>query len=595
MKGWHVAELAMGAIVAMVALGWAGSALGAPAAATPSTSPVSTGASSSAATLVWLEAGKPIVVKGGAAALSAGSSRDPAVTTPLGSLWKLFVYSYVVDQGLDAPAYRCVAKGPKDDVYCCEPGGSVQRDEALVRSCGPFFDPARLRIDAVRWRSFWQRQTGSAPEERGASSVLAAPPAWLTYLPSLQPQTEVPVTELLHALERVPPAARVAARQALLSNSTGDARVLGAIGSGPRFKTWSWRDGSGNRIGGAAGWLSDATPFWLGGRGTGKSVVSEQAEAMAQAWQPAQKLSAWPDAADEDAQPCVRVQMFARYPLRSVLNDRQVEASDGPLTGRHVLHFANGNRVSITGAPQLRVMRLNGQPRLEGRFALEDYVARVVDREGDAREAPAARALAVAARTWLMQNTAERGGCREVDDSSSAQRVSPNPPTAAARAAAAYTQGLLLRGTPVRYHQNIAKPGSMNWAEAVNQGRAGMGFTDILQSAYPNGVWDNLGAAECEAIPEAQSWLRERETRWRERLRREAGFEAIAARLQVCKLGMGHPNSDTRRMQVRIRDWDTREGRVSLVHEYVHLAFRNHSNGINEAFVERLAQQLADL
>lgn len=594
MKRWSFA-LGVGA---MTALGWVGLTQNT-AHAAPAVPPTPAATGATPATLVWLDAGQAVVAKLGSDVLEQRApgerTANRALTTPLGSLWKLFIYSYVVDQGLDAPAYRCVPNGPADDVYCCEPGGSVQRDEALVKSCGPFFDPARLHIDATGWRRFWtdpQRQS-TAPGER--RSPTAPPPAWLTSLPALQPHTEVPVSELLLALEHVPAAARIAARQALLSNSTGDARVLNALGSGPRFKTWSWRDASGNRAGGAAGWLSDATPFWLSGRGTGKSVVAEEAAAMAKAWQLTQKLSVWPSPADEDAQPCVRVNMFARYPLRSIVNDRQGEAGDGPLTGRHVLRFANGNALIVTGAPQLRVTHLNGQPRIEGRFSLEDYVARVVNREGDAREAPAARALAVAARTWLMQNTAERGGCRDVDDSSSAQRVGPNPPTAAARAAAVHTQGLILRGTPVRYHQNLATPNAMNWAEAVAQGRNGMAFTDILQHAYPKGVWDHPGPSECEAIPQAQAWLREREMRWRERLRREAGFEPIAARLQVCKLGMGPPNSDTRRMQVRIRDWDTREGRVSLVHEYMHLAFQNHSNGINEGFVERLAQQLADL
>jgi hypothetical protein len=31
-----------------------------------------------------------------------------------------------------------------------------------------------------------------------------------------------------------------------------------------------------------------------------------------------------------------------------------------------------------------------------------------------------------------------------------------------------------------------------------------------------------------------------------------------------------------------------------LVHEYLHLAFRHHARGADEAFVERLAQRLVD-
>jgi uncharacterized protein YfaQ (DUF2300 family) len=79
-----------------------------------------------------------------------------------------------------------------------------------------------------------------------------------------------------------------------------------------------------------------------------------------------------------------------------------------------------------------------------------------------------------------------------------------------------------------------------------------------------------------------------------ERLRTEAGFESTAAQLQVCQLMQGVPHADQRRLRIHVREWASREGRVALIHEYLHLAFRHHPRGQDEAFVERLAQALAD-
>jgi hypothetical protein len=72
------------------------------------------------------------------------------------------------------------------------------------------------------------------------------------------------------------------------------------------------------------------------------------------------------------------------------------------------------------------------------------------------------------------------------------------------------------------------------------------------------------------------------------------GFEPVPA-VQVCELQMGSPHADQRRSLIRIREWRSREGRVTLLHEYLHLAFRHHPRGQDEAFVEAWAQRLADL
>lgn len=518
--------------------------------------------------------------------LQAAPAPVAEARAPLGSVWKLFVYSYLVAQGADEPPYRCeAAQRRSEEEYCCDPGEAVDRDTALARSCGPYFAPQRLKLEPGAWRGFWQGQAAAAPA-----------PAWLLALPALQPATVVAVPELLAALQQVPAPARQAAREALLPNNLRDGAVLAALGSGPRFKTWSWTDEQGRRIGGAAGWLADGTPFWFGASGTSRGALRAQAPWLAAQWQPQQRLVAAPDAAGLQAQPCVDVDYFARYPLATVRRDDGRPVPEGPLLPvGYRLEFANGQALALRGQPALSLRIEAGRPRLVARLPLEDYVARVLDREGDARETEAARALAVAARSWLLQNTHEHGGCRAVADDSRAQRVSPQAPTPAARAAAAFTAGLVLQGVPVRYHLDQARPGQLGWQQTVAAARAGQGFESLLRQAYPGaslGGWQQGG--DCQPLAQAAAWLQQRERRWRERLRAEAGFESTAPQLQVCQLTHGVPHADQRRLRIHVREWHSREGRVALIHEYLHLAFRHHPRGQDEAFVERLAQTLAD-
>jgi hypothetical protein len=77
----------------------------------------------------------------------ARASRCPDLQTPLGSLWKLFVYAWLVDTGAREPAYECRGQS-KEEVYCCTAGGKIERDQALVKSCGLYFEPARWAFPA---------------------------------------------------------------------------------------------------------------------------------------------------------------------------------------------------------------------------------------------------------------------------------------------------------------------------------------------------------------------------------------------------------------------------------------------------------------
>ena len=263
-------------------------------------------------------------------------SREPlsdSLQAPLGSVWKLFVYAWLVDTGAREPAYECRGQS-KEEVYCCAAGGKVERDQALVKSCGLYFEPARLALDPGAWREYWQAR--QAPE-------------WLLDLPSLQPATRVSVVELLRALALMP--AQDQARRVLLDVllNAADGNVVGELGSRLRVKTWSWlgdRDAA-SRQGGFAGWTADGTPIWAGGRGTSQRVLRDYAQALS-----AVVPTSWPAEAGQ----CVEVDLFSRYPLQRVLSGDRV-VSSGQLQGDYRVEFVNGNQLDIHSDGELFLLK----------------------------------------------------------------------------------------------------------------------------------------------------------------------------------------------------------------------------------------------
>lgn len=299
---------------------------------------------------------------------------------PLGSLWKLFVFAWLSDTGQAEPPYACQGRS-REEVYCCENGQTIGRDRALVRSCGLYFEPQRLALRPEAWRGYWQARQA---------------PAWLLDLERLQPQTRVPVKELLEQLQQLP--AQGEARRVLLDVAlqAGDGHAVASLGGRLRVKTWSWLDDHDPqaRQGGFAGWLVDGTPLWLGGPGTSKVILDRYAEVLGR-FLP----SPWP----ADPGRCVEVNLFSRYPLRSVSDPVGRPAAEGLLHGPQQVLFANGNRLDIASAGDLFLQRVAGVPRLVARVSREEYVARVLEREASAQPKEAARALAVTIRTYLLQ------------------------------------------------------------------------------------------------------------------------------------------------------------------------------------------------
>ncbi|NUU34424.1 DUF2300 domain-containing protein [Pseudomonas sp. C2B4] len=495
-------------------------------------------------------------------------TREPlpnTLQTPLGSVWKLFVYGWLVDTGAHEPAYECRGQS-KEEVYCCTAGGRVERDQALVKSCGLYFEPARLGISGADWRAYWQAR--QAPE-------------WLLNLPSLQPATRVSVAELLRMLAVMP--AQEQARRVLLDVvlNAADGNVVGELGSRLRVKTWSWLgdQDAASRQGGFAGWTVDGTPIWSGGRGTSQRVLRDYAAALS-----AVVPVAWP----ADAGRCVEVSLFSRYPLKRVLSDSN-EVPSGPLRGDYRVEFANGNQLDIHSDGELFLLK----DKLVARLDREEYVARVLQREATPEPVEAAKALAVAIRTYLLQNATRHGDCLSIDDSSQRQRVAPRPASFDARNIAAWTADLVLAGSPVTYHSDQPGPDKLSWQQAVEQARAGQRYDAILLHAYPRASlsrWDNP-VASCEALPAAQDWLQKQRRGWRPKLESEIGYNEVST-FAVCRLTFGRPYVDRERQRIYVRGVLSLQDRLDLTHEYLHLAFEAHPNGQDETYIEGLARHL---
>lgn len=500
-------------------------------------------------------------------------SREPLsanLQAPLGSLWKLFVYAYLVDTRQPDNGYQCRGQD-KEEVYCCNPGGRIDRDQALVKSCGLYFEQQNLQLAEDDWSRYWQARKA---------------PSWISERQRLAADTRVSVQQLLTQLGQLP--AQADARKVLLDVVlSGDGSTISALGSRLRVKTWSWlADGDPQaRQGGFAGWLTDGTPVWSGGSGTSSMVLKRHAESLGQVLP-----AGWP----REAGSCVEVRLFARYPLRQIRregNDAAVEP--GVLNGRYEVEFANGNRLPIESQGELFLERSDEGLQLTAHLDREDYVARVLDREASAQPAEAAKALAIAARTYLLQSAGRRGECLRIDDSSASQRVAPRPASQGARDIAAWTADLVLAGTPVTYHTTQPGPDRLAWTQAVEQAGSGLRYDAILARAFPRATlsrWDKPVAA-CQPLAAAEQWLRKQRRDWRPRLDREPGYEEIQ-QFTVCQLASGRPYVDRERQRIFVRGFFSLQDRLDLTHEYLHLAFIAHPNGQDEAYVEGLARTL---
>ena len=517
------------------------------------------------------------------AALSwqAGDATTAPASVPLGSLWKLFVYNYSLAQGLPDKPYACHAgkQAAEGDEYCCSIDETIHRDTALARSCGAYFAPKRMQIDAANWQQYWQKQ---------APAIV-----WLHTLNNMQPQTKSSVQDILNALNSLPAASIAQSRQALLGRVLQPQwnTLLPNLGGAYRFKTFTWQHPQykGAYFGGAAGWLADGTAFWLGGAGSSKQVLFKAAPTLAKNLAVSTHNK---QAFDED---CVAVHYFKRYPIQQVrqIGDANTPIANGTLRGQYSVKFTNGNALSIQSNGELALSNTNTKPQIWGKLGLQEYIARVVDREADATSVEAAKALSIAARSYVYQNAQFHQGCWQIDDDSRTQRVSPNPASAPASAVVAFTEGLALTGSPIYYHQNKSSANTLSWQAAVERAAQGDNYLVLLHQAYPSASWRlNAQTQQCQRLPAAENYVQQNLKQARKILVNTAGLQAING-LKVCKLDYGNPYADQQSMSIYVRDWRDENDRITLWHEYLHLALRFHPNGRNENIIEPLARQLA--
>lgn len=526
----------------------------------------------------WLAAQTPQQAQ---AVWLVGDVKATPKQVPLGSLWKLFVYNYSVDNGLPDQPYQCHAGkvAAVGDEYCCSQDEAVTRDVALARSCGAYFAPQRLQIDVKHWRQYWQKQVPDV--------------VWLHELRNMQPQTQSSVQDILTAMQSMSAQSVAQSRQALLGRVLQPqwSGVLPNLGGAYRFKTFTWQHPqyAGAYFGGGAGWLADGTVFWLGGTGSSREVMLKAAPTLAQ------RLPVREHAQQKYDEACITVRYFKRYPIDniSLVGKPALRVNSGTLRGQYAVTFSNGNALTIQSNGELSWLMRKGKPQIWGKLGLQEYVARVLDREADASKTEAAKALSIAARSYVFQNAQFHQGCWQMDDDSRTQRVSPNPASAAAKTIVAMTEDLTLAGSPIYYHQNKSAANTLNWQAAVKRGELGDNYLAMLHEAYPNASWRlNSQAQQCQRLPQAEQYIEQNSRELRQKLSDIAGFEPVVG-LKVCRLDYGNPYSDQQTLSMFVRGWRSENDRITLWHEYLHLALRYHPNGSDEVLIESKAKQLA--
>lgn len=471
--------------------------------------------------------------------------------TPLASVWKLFSYSYLLENGIHAAPYLCQGTDP-DERFCCEKGKSIGAEEAVARSCGLFFEQTMKQISAVKWNDFWKKK--------------GVPYAWMRK-EHLRDHRKVSVKEILAVLEVM----KTFPTHGELRADLGAVWTKGTLKDAlPQYgvpffaKTWTWGNEKKKKfIGGMAGWDQKNTSFWVSGEGTSREIMLSDGKAIISQLDP---HSVSPEK--------VRVNFFTKYPVKAVTH-----AENGSLR----IGFENGNHIVVPAHAHLTV---EGK-KVSGIFDREEYVARVLEREGSTLDGEASKALAVLIRTYLVDHAKRSGETLEIDDHSGLQRVSPVPPAAEARAIADFTSGLVLEGKSPGHNTDL-------WARMRTLAKKKLPFTAILSLVAPAAkiAFAKSGRKHsCERLSRVEQELRRSLPRWERELVRHPGYEHVDA-FEVCRMNHPVPYSDLRNNRIYLSYDGGPESRTTLAHEYLHLGFKNRPETNDEQFIETLARKL---
>ncbi len=527
------------------------------------------------------------------ASTSMGSaSMAASLRTPLGSVWKLFAYAYQSESQKTEPNYVCKGDDP-EEIFCCSKNQSIGRVEALAKSCSPYFSPTRLKIDRDEWQKFWsvhgqsQIQSESQSDLASGAAALKGAPLWLTELRLMRPETRVPVNELLSALQTLRKFQSFSEIEKGVGQTVIDGTAKGAVktwGSTLRVKTFTWRDENlsdqtpVDRLGfagGFVGWLPDQSAIWVSNPGHGRNAfdASQDTELRKIVDRHAQLADGG----------CVKVAYFDHY---------SIVTAPPSLRGPIDLQFTSGTHLKFFGDGSLH---FEGK-KIVANLSENEYIARVLDREVMAKPLDAARAFALLARTFLYQNGRHSNGCFEISDSSRLQRVSPVAASAESLKIARWSESLFLEGVPnIRYHSTKSAENRLAWTEAVKLARAGFSMPEILHSAYPASFisFGFVGLQQdCELNLPVAAWVAQQSRDWLRNLNLQEGFEA-PKRLRVCKV-RSRISSDLAKEEIFVPFIRSRDDELSVLHEYLHVGFKNHPRGHDEIFIEQQARALLE-
>lgn len=104
-------------------------------------------------------------------------------------------------------------------------------------------------------------------------------------------------------------------------------------------------------------------------------------------------------------------------------------------------------------------------------------------------------------------------------------------------------------------------------------------------------VWAESPEIPCQRSWLIEQWLINQAPRWHRQLSSITGFEA-PGNVEVCLAKSGNPRADYAYNRIWLRHLDYEEDRLSLAHEYLHLAFKHSPRALDETFIEITARQI---
>lgn len=529
----------------------------------------------------------------------------------LGSLWKVFLFTYLSARDVVLAPYHCT--GQAGGRYCSlmRGHGGVDLNAALMQSCELAFQEFKEAIQAGEWTDFWRKLLGAE-----------AVPVWLANLDAFGARTEAPPETVLRLFAHIReqssawPALKAAlalvpwegtAKALRHQDPNGELVVktftMGKVSADPSRVGYASQGGApsadlnpadngdvdpsrdGGYEGGMAGWLDPDTLFWLWGEDKGARI--------AKAWfgEVRDKFTGDdPGAASADL-PQVCTDFLSRYSITVVRATDSSPAKLGPLYGEYIASLKHGTTVRFSSRGNIILKKRGGRFALSGCFTLDDYIARVIQREGGTLPIEARKALAIVARTYLLHQAVKLDdGHLFLADSTRWQRVSIADPSNENRHIAAQTTSLVLN-REVFFHET--KTGEKTFSLSLSSRQAGQGlkYDEILAGAFPSlaiiPLW-SLKKTSCDELTQASEWLRYNLNAWQKELI-PLGADLMAS-TTVCR------NSAHRAFyfdkRIYMAGFSDTEDQITLVHEWLHAAFAETPLGDDEGRIEGLAKRL---